>query len=68
MTFFGNAKLHVVSRYPEGSPGTAGMVMTATFKLEGKMFYALNNCICLSLYRTTIIFCGGETTKSMSEN
>jgi predicted 3-demethylubiquinone-9 3-methyltransferase (glyoxalase superfamily) len=33
------------SNYPEGSPGPAGQLMTATFKLHGQEFIALNGCV-----------------------
>ena len=39
---FGDAKVHTVKRYPEGSPGPAGSVMTAQFELMGQTFIALN--------------------------
>ena len=39
---FRNSKLGKVSRYPEGTPGPAGSVMTAEFQIEGQDFIALN--------------------------
>ncbi|MBE9461729.1 VOC family protein [Dyadobacter subterraneus] len=42
ISIFDNAKILTVTRYPEGAPGPAGQVMTATFELEGQTFYALN--------------------------
>ncbi len=42
MSIFSDAKLLNASRYPEGSPGKAGTLMTATFQLEGQQFIALN--------------------------
>ena len=41
-SIFKNSKILSTSRYPEGSPGRAGMVMTGTFQLEGQEFMALN--------------------------
>jgi predicted 3-demethylubiquinone-9 3-methyltransferase (glyoxalase superfamily) len=41
-SIFKNSKILSVARYPEGSPGPAGSVMTVTFELEGKAFIALN--------------------------
>jgi predicted 3-demethylubiquinone-9 3-methyltransferase (glyoxalase superfamily) len=41
-SIFKNSKVLTVSRYPEGSPGPAGAVMTAEFELEGQEFVALN--------------------------
>jgi predicted 3-demethylubiquinone-9 3-methyltransferase (glyoxalase superfamily) len=42
VSIFKNSKITSVSRYPEGAPGPAGQVMTATFQLEGQEFIALN--------------------------
>ena len=42
VSIFRNSRIISVSRYPEGSPGPAGTVMTATFQLEGQEFMALN--------------------------
>jgi predicted 3-demethylubiquinone-9 3-methyltransferase (glyoxalase superfamily) len=41
-SIFPNAKIGTVNRYPEGSPGPVGTVMTATFELDGLEFTALN--------------------------
>jgi predicted 3-demethylubiquinone-9 3-methyltransferase (glyoxalase superfamily) len=41
-SIFKNSKVLTVSRYPEGSPGPAGQVMTAEFELEGQEFVLLN--------------------------
>ena len=37
-----NSKVGTISRYPEGSPGPAGQVMTVEFEIEGQPFVALN--------------------------
>jgi predicted 3-demethylubiquinone-9 3-methyltransferase (glyoxalase superfamily) len=39
---FKNSKLGAIARYPEGTPGQAGSVMTVQFELEGLSFTALN--------------------------
>lgn len=39
---FRNSKMGHVSRMPEGGPGPAGAVLTASFELEGLEFTALN--------------------------
>ncbi len=39
---FKNSRLGRIARYPEGSPGPAGSVMTVEFKLNGQPFIALN--------------------------
>lgn len=41
-SIFKNSKIGKVARYPEGSPGPAGQVMTAEFELDGQTFTALN--------------------------
>ncbi|MDQ3980342.1 MAG: VOC family protein [Actinomycetota bacterium] len=39
---FKNSKILEVSRYGEGAPRPAGMVMTVSFELDGQRFTALN--------------------------
>jgi predicted 3-demethylubiquinone-9 3-methyltransferase (glyoxalase superfamily) len=39
---FKNSKIGKVTRYPEGSPGPAGTVMTGSIQLEGQEFLLLN--------------------------
>src|SRR6187401_1500621 len=41
-SIFPNSKVLEVMRYPAGSPGPEGSVMTASFELEGQEFIALN--------------------------
>jgi predicted 3-demethylubiquinone-9 3-methyltransferase (glyoxalase superfamily) len=41
-SIFKNSKIGSVARYPEGSPGPAGTVMTVAFRIEGQDFVALN--------------------------
>jgi len=41
-SIFSNSKVLTVSRYGEAGPGPKGSVMSATFQLEGQVFYALN--------------------------
>jgi predicted 3-demethylubiquinone-9 3-methyltransferase (glyoxalase superfamily) len=42
VSLFDDAEITDISRYPEGSPGPAGGVMTVSFKLAGQEFTALN--------------------------
>ncbi len=42
VSLFEDAEITDVARYPEGTPGPAGEVMTVNFKLEGQEFTALN--------------------------
>ena len=41
-SIFKNSKITNVARYPKGSPGRAGSVMTVAFQLNGQKFIALN--------------------------
>jgi predicted 3-demethylubiquinone-9 3-methyltransferase (glyoxalase superfamily) len=41
-TVFKDSKIVSMSRYPEGAPAPAGTVMSATFRLNGQDFMALN--------------------------
>ena len=41
-SIFKQSRISAVSRYPEGSPGPAGSVMTVEFEIEGQPFVALN--------------------------
>jgi predicted 3-demethylubiquinone-9 3-methyltransferase (glyoxalase superfamily) len=41
-SIFKNSKIGKTARYPEGSPGPAGQVMTVEFTLDGQEFVALN--------------------------
>lgn len=41
-SIFRNGKVGPVARYPQGSPGPAGSVMTVEFELDGQPFVALN--------------------------
>lgn len=42
VSVFKDSKILAMARYPEGSPGPAGTVMTADFELNGQKFVALN--------------------------
>jgi predicted 3-demethylubiquinone-9 3-methyltransferase (glyoxalase superfamily) len=42
VSIFKNSKITSMNRLPEGAPGPAGKVMTATFQLDGQEFMALN--------------------------
>jgi predicted 3-demethylubiquinone-9 3-methyltransferase (glyoxalase superfamily) len=39
---FADSKIGDIARYPEGSPGPAGKVMTVQFRLNGQEFVGLN--------------------------
>jgi predicted 3-demethylubiquinone-9 3-methyltransferase (glyoxalase superfamily) len=42
ISLFDNSEITNVARYPEGTPGQAGEVMTVNFTLAGQPFVALN--------------------------
>ena len=42
VSLFDDARITSTSRYPEGSPGPAGKVMSISFELAGQEFMALN--------------------------
>jgi len=42
VSVFPNSRVTQTTRYPEGSPGNAGSVMTVAFELDGQPFTALN--------------------------
>ena len=42
VSIFKNSKVLSVNRYGDAGPGPSGAVMTATFKLDGQTFIALN--------------------------
>lgn len=41
-SIFRKSKIGRIARYPEGSPGPVGQVMTVEFRLEGQDYVALN--------------------------
>jgi predicted 3-demethylubiquinone-9 3-methyltransferase (glyoxalase superfamily) len=41
-SIFPNSRIVTVSRYPEGSPGPAGEVMTVEYELDGQRFVHIN--------------------------
>ena len=41
-SIFRSGKIGAIARYPEGSPGPAGSVMTVEFELDGHPFVGLN--------------------------
>jgi predicted 3-demethylubiquinone-9 3-methyltransferase (glyoxalase superfamily) len=41
-SIFRSGKIGAIARYPEGSPGPAGSVMTVEFELDGHAFVGLN--------------------------
>jgi predicted 3-demethylubiquinone-9 3-methyltransferase (glyoxalase superfamily) len=42
VSIFPNSRINAVERYPEGSPGQPGAVMTVSYELDGQIFNAIN--------------------------
>ena len=66
-SIFKNAKIGNVSRYPEGAPGVAGKVMTATFQLEGQEFMVLNGGPKYVFTEAVSFFVNCETQEEVDE-
>jgi predicted 3-demethylubiquinone-9 3-methyltransferase (glyoxalase superfamily) len=66
-SIFKNSKVGTVSRYPEGAPGPAGRVMSATFQLEGQEFMALNGGPLFKFTEAISFFVNCETQEEVNE-
>ena len=66
-SIFKNSKIGKVSRFPEGAPGPAGKVMTATFELEGQEFMALNGGPQFKFNEAISFFVNCETQEEVDE-
>jgi predicted 3-demethylubiquinone-9 3-methyltransferase (glyoxalase superfamily) len=66
-SIFKNSKVLNVSRYPEGAPGPAGSVMTATFELDGQEFTALNGGPEYKFTEAISFFVNCKTQKEVDE-
>ncbi len=64
---FKNSKIVSVSRYGEGGPAPAGMVMSATFQLEGQEFFALNGGPGFSFSPAISFFVNCETQQEVDD-
>ena len=60
-------KILSISRYPEGSPGPAGAVMTIEFELDGQRFTALNGGPIFKLNEAFSLFVNCETQQEVDE-
>jgi predicted 3-demethylubiquinone-9 3-methyltransferase (glyoxalase superfamily) len=65
VSLFDNSKVTEISRYPEGSPGPAGEVMTVGFELEGQKFTALNGDSDFSFNESISFFVDCETQEEV---
>lgn len=66
-SIFKNSKIGGVSRYPEGGPGPAGRVMTATLELEGQEFMVLNGGPKFKFTEAISFFVNCETQEEVDE-
>ena len=66
-SIFKNSKVGTVRRYPEGAPGPAGKVMSATFQLAGQEFMALNGGPLFKFTEAISLFVNCETQEEVDE-
>ncbi len=67
ISIFRNSKILSISRLPEGTPGPAGKVITATFQLEGQEFIALNGGPAFKFTEAISFFVNCETQKEVDD-
>jgi predicted 3-demethylubiquinone-9 3-methyltransferase (glyoxalase superfamily) len=67
VSIFKNSKVGSVSRYGEGGPRPEGMVMTATFQLDGQEFMALNGGPEFHFTEAISFFVNCETQEEVDE-
>lgn len=67
VSLFKNSKITGVSRYPEGSPGAKGTVMTVNFSLDGQEFIALNGGPHYKLTPAISLFVNCETQEEVDD-
>ncbi|HEV2423880.1 MAG TPA: VOC family protein [Terriglobia bacterium] len=66
-SIFKNSQIRTVARYPEGSPGPAGTVMTVTFELDGQTFIALNGGPVFKFTEAISFFVNCETQEEVDQ-
>jgi len=67
VSVFKNSKVGNVSRYPAGSPGETGKVMSANFQLLGQEFIALNGGPQFKFTEAISFLVGCETQQEVDE-
>jgi predicted 3-demethylubiquinone-9 3-methyltransferase (glyoxalase superfamily) len=67
VSLFKNSKMVSVTRYGKGAPGPEGTVMSATFQLEGRDFYALNGGPMFTFSPAISLFVNCETQQEVDE-
>jgi predicted 3-demethylubiquinone-9 3-methyltransferase (glyoxalase superfamily) len=66
-SIFKDSSIRSIARYPEGSPGPAGKVMTVTFELDGQTFIALNGGPSFKFTEAISFFVNCETQEEVDE-
>jgi predicted 3-demethylubiquinone-9 3-methyltransferase (glyoxalase superfamily) len=67
VSIFKNSKVLNISRYPEGVPGMAGKVMSATFELNGQEIMVLNGGPQFKFTEAISLFVSCETQQEVDE-
>jgi predicted 3-demethylubiquinone-9 3-methyltransferase (glyoxalase superfamily) len=67
IAIFKNSKVLSMSRYGAAGPGPKGQVMSATFQLEGQVFYALNGGPLYSFTPAISFFVHCETQQEVDD-
>ena len=67
VSIFKNSKTGTITRYGEGGPGPKGMVMTASFVLDGQDFMALNGGPLFKFTEAISLFVNCETQAEVDE-
>ena len=67
VSIFKNSEILSVSRYGEAGPGPAGSVMSATFRLDGQEFMALNAGPHFTFTEAISFFIDCESQKEVDE-
>ena len=67
VSIFKNSKVGRVTRYPKGSPGPEGKVMSVTFQLEGQEFMGLNGGPMFKFSEAISLFVDCETQEEVDE-
>jgi len=67
VSIFKNSKAGRVTRYPKGSPGPEGKVMSVTFQLEGQEFMGLNGGPMFKFTEVISLFVDCETQEEVDD-
>jgi len=67
VSIFKNSKVGRVTRYPKGSPGPEGKVMSVTFQLEGQEFMGLNGGPMFKFSEAISLFVDCETQEEVDD-